>query len=54
MRYLCGPKYLKGIEEPCDGFCCGLGKDGKPDSGLTRKVNERAEAWRRITRPGAE
>jgi hypothetical protein len=46
---LCGPKVLRGIREPCNGFCCGLGKDGLPDPELTRKVNERAEAWKRIT-----
>lgn len=45
---LCGPKFLRGIEEPCDGSCCGLGKDGKPDPVLTEKLNRRANAWRRI------
>jgi hypothetical protein len=45
---LCGPKFLRGIEEPCDGSCCGLGKDGKPDPVLTEKLNRRVDAWRRI------
>jgi hypothetical protein len=45
---LCGPKFLRGIEAPCDGSCCGLGKDGKPDPVLTEKLNRRANAWRRI------
>lgn len=45
---LCGPKFLRGIVEPCDGFCCGLGRDGKPDPVLTEKVNKRANAWRRV------
>jgi hypothetical protein len=61
MNALCGPKFLRGITEPCDGSCCGLGKDGKPDPELTERVNRRADAWRRIvgadrilTRPGAD
>jgi hypothetical protein len=45
---LCGPKFLRGIKEPCDGFCCGLDKDGKPNPVLTEKLNSRADAWRRI------
>jgi len=48
MNALCGPKFLRGITEPCDGSCCGLGKDGKPDPELTERVNRRADAWRRI------
>jgi hypothetical protein len=48
MNALCGPKFLRGITEPCDGSCCGLGKDGKPDPKLTERVNRRADAWRRI------
>ena len=48
MNALCGPKFLRGITEPCDGSCCGLGKDGKPDPELTERVNRRAGAWRRI------
>lgn len=47
---LCGPKFLRGLEEPCDGFCCGLGKDGRPDPVLTEKLNRRVDAWRRILR----
>jgi hypothetical protein len=50
MSALCGPKYLRGVEAPCDGSCCGLGKDGKPNPELTAKVNRRAEAWERIIR----
>jgi hypothetical protein len=45
---LCGPKFLRGIEEPCDGSCCGLGKEGKPDPIMTEKLNRRVDAWRRI------
>ena len=45
---LCGPKFLRGIKEPCDGSCCGLGKDGMPDPVLTEKLKRRADAWRRI------
>jgi hypothetical protein len=48
MNTLCGPKFLRGIMEPCDGFCCGLGKDGKPDPELTERVNRRADGWRRV------
>lgn len=48
MKALCGPKFLRGIREPCDGSCCGLGKDGKPDPELTERVNKRADGWRRI------
>jgi hypothetical protein len=48
MNALCGPKFLRGISEPCDGSCCGLGKDGKPDPELTERVIRRADAWRRI------
>jgi hypothetical protein len=60
MNALCGPKFLRGITALCDGSCCGLGKDGKPDRELTERVNRRAEAWRRIvgadilSRPGAD
>jgi hypothetical protein len=52
MKALCGPKFLRGIREPCDGFCCGLGKDGKPDPELTKRVNKRADGWRRIVEDG--
>jgi hypothetical protein len=45
---LCGPKFLRGIKEPCDGACCGLGKDGMPDPVLIEKLNRRDDAWRRI------
>jgi hypothetical protein len=48
MKALCGPKFLRGIKEPCDGLCCGLGKDGKPDPELTERVNRRADGWRRV------
>jgi hypothetical protein len=47
MKTLCGPKILRGIMEPCDGFCCGVGKDGNPDLELTERVNRRADGWRR-------
>jgi hypothetical protein len=46
---LCGPKFLRGIEEPCNGFCCGRGVESKPDPELVENINRRAEAWRRIT-----
>jgi hypothetical protein len=42
MKALCGPKFLRDIREPGDGFCCGLGKDGKPDPELTERVKRRA------------
>ncbi len=45
---LCGPKYLRGIVEPCNGSCCGM-RNGKVDSALTDRLNRLAEAWRRIT-----
>jgi hypothetical protein len=48
MKTLCGPKFLRGITEACDGFCCGLGKDGKPDPELTERVNRRADGWQRV------
>jgi hypothetical protein len=48
MKALCGPKFLRNIEEPCDGVCCGLGKDGTPDPELTERANRRADGWRRI------
>jgi hypothetical protein len=48
MKTLCGPKFLRGIREPCDGFCCGLGEDGKPNPELTETVNRRADGWRRV------
>lgn len=54
MKSLCGPKYLRGIREPCDGSCCGLGKDGKPDPELTERVNKRTDAWRRIIERGTQ
>jgi hypothetical protein len=56
---LCGPKFLRGIKEPCDGSCCGLSKDGMPDHILTKTLNRRNElnrrndgAWRRILGDG--
>ena len=52
MRALCGPKFLRGITEPCNGSCCGLAKDGKPDPELTERVNRRADGWRRILGAG--
>ncbi len=45
---LCGPKFLRGFTERCDGSCCGLGVDGMPDPVLVEKLNRRDEAWRRI------
>ena len=52
---LCGPKFLRGIKEACDGSCCGLGRDGMPDPVLTEKLKRRDQldkrnndAWRRI------
>jgi hypothetical protein len=36
---LCGPKYLRGIVERCDGSCCGLRPDGTVDVEQTERLN---------------
>lgn len=42
MKAYCGPKYLRGIKEPCDGSCCFRQEDGTPIGADVKK-----DEWRR-------
>lgn len=47
-QMLCGPKFLRGQKVLCDGSCCGLGSNGRPDPKLTEKVNRDIDLGRNI------
>ena len=51
---LCGPKYLRGIVEPCDGSCCGRREDGTIDLELINLPTELTNSPAELTNSHAE